>query len=110
MSLRTRLTLSIGVLVTWVSSIVPLGLGIADGSNYVLYDLLGATGPQGLVVSMINRARAVSVAILGLGVMAAMSIADRLAAARMQRKLRALRARTVVAGAPGDLAPDAKNP
>jgi hypothetical protein len=85
--------LSIGVLITWISNVIPLGLGIADGSNYVLYDLLGATGPQGLVVAMISRARAVTVAILGLGVMAAMSIADRFAAARLQRRLHALRAR-----------------
>jgi hypothetical protein len=86
--------LSIGVLVGWISSVVPLGLGISDGSNYVLYDLLGATGPQGLVVAMIARARMVSVAILGLGAMAAMSLADKLAAARLQRRLRELRART----------------
>jgi hypothetical protein len=92
--------LSLGVLVTWVSNVVPLGLGISDGGNYVLYNLLGATGPQGLAVAMINRARSVSVAILGLGVMAAMSIADRLAAARLRRKLRALRARAAAAPAP----------
>jgi len=85
--------LSIGVLVGWVSNVVPLGLGIGDGSNYVLYDLLGATGPQGLVVAMVGRARTVAVAVLGLGVMAAMSIADKLATARLQKRLRALRAR-----------------
>ncbi len=85
--------LSVGVLVTWVSNVVPLGLGISDGGNYVLYNLLGASGPQGLVVAMVSRARTVSVAVLGLGVMAAMSIADRLAAGRLQRKLQALRER-----------------
>lgn len=93
--------LSIGVLVTWISNVVPLGLGIADGSNYLLYDLLGATGPQGLVVAMINRARSLSVAVLGLGAMAAMSIVDRLAAVRLQRKLRALRARAEVGAGAG---------
>lgn len=92
--------LSIGVLITWISAVVPLGLGIADGSNYVLYDLLGATGPQGLLVAMITRARTVTVAVLGLGVMAAMSIADRLAAARLQRKLRELRERAGAAAQP----------
>jgi uncharacterized membrane protein YbhN (UPF0104 family) len=92
--------ISIGVLVTWVSNVVPLGLGIADGSNYVLYDLLGATGPQGLVVAMVTRARTLSIAILGLGIMAAMSIADRLAAARLQRRLRTLRERAAAAAPP----------
>lgn len=85
--------ISIGVLVTWISTLVPLGLGVADGSHYVLYNLLGATGPQGLVIAMIARARAVTVAILGLGAMAALWIGDRVASARIQRKLRALRAR-----------------
>jgi uncharacterized membrane protein YbhN (UPF0104 family) len=92
--------LSIGVLISWVSNVVPLGLGIADGSNYVLYALLGATGPQGLIVSMISRARTVTMAILGLGVMAALSIGDRFTAARLQRKLRELRARAGVAAQP----------
>jgi len=92
--------LSIGVLITWVSNVVPLGLGIADGSNYVLYNLLGATGPQGLIVSMISRARTVTMAFLGLGVMAALSIGDRFTAARLQRKLRELRARAGVAAQP----------
>jgi uncharacterized membrane protein YbhN (UPF0104 family) len=91
--------LSIGVLVTWIASAVPLGLGLADGSSYVLYDLLGATGPQGLVVAMVSRARSLTVAVLGLGVMGAMSLADRFAAARLQRKLRELRERAAGAGA-----------
>jgi hypothetical protein len=92
--------LSVGVLITWVSNVVPLGLGISDGSNYVLYDLLGATGPQGLIVAMITRARTVTIAVLGLGAMAAMSIVDRFAAARLQRKLRELRARADAAARP----------
>lgn len=85
--------LSIGVLITWISAIVPLGLGISDGSNYVLYNLLGATGAQGLLIAMLNRARSISVALLGLGAMAAMTAIDRVAAAAVQRKLAALRAR-----------------
>jgi hypothetical protein len=100
--------LSIGVLVSWISNIVPLGLGVADGGHYVLYDLLGATGPQGLVVAMVNRARSLSVAILGLGVMAAMAIVDRLATARLQRKLLALRARAAATDRARPEAPEAE--
>jgi len=90
--------LSIGVLIGWISNIVPLGLGVSDGSNYVLYDVLGGTGAHGLLVAMISRARTVLIAFLGLGVMAAMSIADRIVSARLQRKLQALRARAAAAG------------
>lgn len=89
--------LSIGVLITWISNVVPLGLGISDGSNYVLLDMLGATGPQGLIVAMVARARTLSVAVLGLGVMAAIAISDRFTAARLQRKLRELRERAGIA-------------
>lgn len=90
--------LSIGVLISWIAAIVPLGLGIADGSNYVLYNLLGATGAQGLLIAMLNRARAFSVAILGLGAMVALTTIDRVVALRIQRRLRALRDRAAAAG------------
>jgi uncharacterized membrane protein YbhN (UPF0104 family) len=85
--------LSVGMLIGWVSQIVPMGLGVADGGNYALYGLLGASGAQGLVVTMMSRVRSVTVAILGLGAMVALQIANRLTTARMQRKLRELRER-----------------
>jgi len=63
-------TLSVGILVTWASNIVPFGLGIADGANYVLYDLLGASSAAGLVFTTINRVRTAVLATMGLAVMA----------------------------------------
>jgi uncharacterized protein (TIRG00374 family) len=83
--------LSVGVLIQWIASIVPLGLGIADGGNYALYSLLGATGPQGLLVTMMNRARSVSVAILGLAAMVAMTALSRYQQTRIQRRIKTLR-------------------
>ena len=62
--------LSVGVIVTWASNIVPLGLGIADGANFVLYSVLGATPDAGLVFTMINRLRIVVLALIGLAIMA----------------------------------------
>ncbi len=61
--------LGVGILVTWISNVVPLGLGVADGTNYVLYGLLGASPAAGLSFTMINRLRTVVVALLGLLVM-----------------------------------------
>lgn len=84
--------LSVGVLIQWISSIVPLGLGLADGGNYALYALLGATGEQGLLVTMLNRARSVAVAILGLGAMVVMTGLSRLQQSRIQRKIRNMKA------------------
>ena len=63
-------SLSVGILVTWMSNVVPLGLGLADGTNYMLYGLLGAAPVAGLLFTMVNRLRTVVLALLGLSVMA----------------------------------------
>jgi hypothetical protein len=84
--------LSIGVVIQWVSQIVPLGVGLADGGNYALYGLAGAAGAHGVIYTMLNRARSVIVAMGGLVVMIAMHTIDRLALARMRRKLVRMRA------------------
>ena len=61
---------SVGILVGWISSIVPLGVGIADGGNYALFGVLGASGAHGVVMTLLARARSVTVALIGLVVMA----------------------------------------
>lgn len=95
--------LSVGVIIQWVSQIVPMGLGIADGGNYVFFGLLGATGPQGFLVTMINRTRSVTVALLGLVAMAVLEITSRLAVARMRGRIDVLRERAAD-GTLGELA------
>ena len=62
--------LSVGILVTWMSNVIPLGLGVADGTNYALYGILGASPEAGLVFTMVNRLRTVAIAAIGLTVMA----------------------------------------
>jgi uncharacterized protein (TIRG00374 family) len=62
--------LSVGILVTWMSNVIPLGLGVADGTNYALYGILGASPDAGLVFTMVNRLRTCAVAAIGLTVMA----------------------------------------
>ncbi|NVB77670.1 MAG: hypothetical protein HOV81_04685 [Kofleriaceae bacterium] len=61
--------LSIGILITWVSNVIPLGIGIADGTNYALFGVLGSTGTTGLVFTMLNRVRTVLLACIGLAIM-----------------------------------------
>ena len=63
-------SLSAGILITWMSNVIPLGLGLADGTNYVLYGLLGASPVAGLLFTMVNRLRTVVLALMGLTVMA----------------------------------------
>src|SRR5262249_37499382 len=81
--------LSVGTLIWWIASIVPLGLGLADGGNYALFDLLGASGIQGAIVTMLNRARSLLLALVGFFVMAILHTLDRVALGRLHRKLRA---------------------
>ncbi len=83
--------LSVGVLITWISSVVPLGLGLADGGNYALYNMLGASGEHGMFVTMLARARSVSVAIIGLGAMAVINMLGRIAQWRVHKKLARLK-------------------
>jgi uncharacterized protein (TIRG00374 family) len=69
--------MSVGILLTWLSNVIPLGLGIADGGNYALYGLLGASPAAGLVFSMVNRVRTIVLAAMGLAVMAIASPLNR---------------------------------
>ena len=89
---------SVGLLIQWIASIVPLRLGLEDGGNYAMYSLLGATGEHGLFVTMLNRGRSFSVAILGLGVMAIMSGLERLQRRKIKQRIAELRDQQNVAG------------
>ncbi len=81
---------SVGVLITWISSIVPLGAGVADGSNYALYGILGAPSSSGLLVTMLNRVRSLTIAALGLLAMAIVHTLNRITLARRNARLAAL--------------------
>lgn len=84
---------SCGILIGWVANAVPLGLGIADGSNYALYDVLGASGAHGVFVTMLARARSIVIALVGLVIMAVAHTINRVSIARRRKRLLALRAR-----------------
>lgn len=62
-------SLSVGILVTWMSNVIPLGLGIADGANYLAYGMFGATSIAGLIFTTVNRLRTIVLALIGLMVM-----------------------------------------
>jgi uncharacterized protein (TIRG00374 family) len=70
-------SLSVGILVTWISNVIPLGLGLADGTNYVLYGILGASSVAGLLFTLINRLRTIFLALIGLTVMTIANILRR---------------------------------
>jgi hypothetical protein len=83
---------SVGVLIGWISAIVPFGLGLADGGNYALFGVLGATGAQGVFVTLLGRARSLTLAVLGLLAMAAAHSVNRIDIARRNRLMARLEA------------------
>jgi len=83
---------SVGVLIGWVSAFVPFGLGIADGGNYALFAVLGAPPSAGVFVTLIGRARSLTLAVLGLLVMGAAHTSSRLEIFRRNRLMARLAA------------------
>jgi uncharacterized protein (TIRG00374 family) len=69
--------LSVGQLITHVSHIVPLGIGIGEGGNYLLYKALGAPGLDGIAFTMVYRARTCVLSAIGLTVLGITSFRDR---------------------------------
>jgi uncharacterized membrane protein YbhN (UPF0104 family) len=69
--------LSVGVLISWISAVVPFGLGVADGSNYALFSALGAAGAIGVFVTLLNRARTLVIALFGFVIMAVAHFTNR---------------------------------
>lgn len=83
---------SVGVLIGWMSAFIPFGLGVADGGNYALFNVLGAAGASGVFVTLLSRARSLTLAMLGLLVMAAGHTANRFEVARRNRLMARLEA------------------
>ena len=61
--------LSVGIIITWASNIIPLGIGLADGGNAALFVMLDQSAGAGATFAMINRLRTVVLACMGLTVM-----------------------------------------
>ncbi len=76
---------SVGVLIGWISAFIPFGLGVADGGNYALFVALGAAGASGVFLTLLGRARSLSLALLGLVIMAIAHTSSRLEIARRNR-------------------------
>ncbi len=60
-----------GVLLTWVSTLVPLGVGVAEGGHGMLFALVGAPASLGVALAFARRVNQVVFAVLGFAVLAA---------------------------------------
>jgi hypothetical protein len=74
---------SAGVVLGWVSTIIPMGLGISEGGNVALFALIGAPTAIGVALALARRVNQVVFALLGFTILTA----DRVAS-RVHRQLR----------------------
>jgi uncharacterized protein (TIRG00374 family) len=63
--------LSAGVLIGWISAIIPMGLGISEGGNFALFTLIGAPASLGLALALARRVNQVVFAAIGFFVLVA---------------------------------------
>jgi uncharacterized protein (TIRG00374 family) len=85
-------TLSAGMVIDGVASVVPLGIGVSEGGNYALFDVLGEPPSIGVGAALVTRGRRAVMAVVGLVVMVAMHTANRISLARRRAMLERLRA------------------
>lgn len=69
--------LSAGVLLQWISAIIPMGLGISEGGNAALFTLIGAPASLGLALALARRVNQIVFAAIGFFVLTANHLAVR---------------------------------
>lgn len=62
---------SAGVLLGWISTIIPMGLGISEGGNVALFGLIGAPASLGLALALARRVNQIVFAAIGFVVLSA---------------------------------------
>lgn len=90
--------LSAGVVLGWMSTVVPMGLGVSEGGNYALFAMIGAPASLGVSLSLSRRVMQVLLAVVGFSVLALYRLSQRIAAraARLrQRRAKAARSRAI---------------
>lgn len=89
--------LSAGVLLQWASTIVPLGLGLAEGGNAALFLLIGAPAGLGLTLALARRVNQIVFATIGFVVLAADRVGLRMRGHLSGRFLRSRRSTSACA-------------
>jgi uncharacterized protein (TIRG00374 family) len=62
---------SAGVLLGWIATIIPMGLGISEGGNVALFSLIGAPSSLGLALALARRVNQIVFASIGFVVLTA---------------------------------------
>jgi uncharacterized protein (TIRG00374 family) len=62
--------LSAGVVLTWISTLVPLGVGVAEGGNAAMFAVIGAPASLGVALALARRMNQIVFALIGFIVLA----------------------------------------
>jgi len=68
--------LSAGILLTWIANVVPMGVGLSEGGNGVLFAAMGAPPSIGVALALARRVNQIVFAAFGFSVLAADRIAN----------------------------------
>jgi uncharacterized membrane protein YbhN (UPF0104 family) len=69
--------MSAGVVIGWISTIVPMGIGISEGGNAALFSLIGAPLSLGVALALARRVNQCVFAGLGFAILAADKVASK---------------------------------
>ena len=86
--------MSAGVVIGWVSTIVPMGIGISEGGNAALFSLIGAPLSLGVALALARRVNQVVFAGLGFAILAGDKVAAKVHGTLKAGKQRRLGATT----------------
>lgn len=78
--------LSAGVVIGWISTLVPLGLGVAEGGNAALFSIIGAPLSLGIALALARRVNQIAFAAVGFTVLTADRVASRVASGLVRRR------------------------
>jgi uncharacterized protein (TIRG00374 family) len=62
---------SAGVVLGWISTVIPFGLGISEGGNAALFSLIGAPASLGIALTLARRVNQIVFALVGFAVLTA---------------------------------------
>ena len=77
--------LSAGIALTWVGTIVPMQLGVAEGGNYGLFDLIGVAPALGVSLALARRVTQIVYATVGFSVLGISKLFDKRVANALRR-------------------------
>ncbi len=74
--------ISAGVVLGWLGSLVPMGLGVSESGSYGVFSLIGAPATVGVSLALAGRVRQIIIAGLGFGTLGVVRLVDRRRALR----------------------------